>query len=125
MTANVAGLPQELLPTAVQSNSTVTVLVTPELALSLLGKNRKNQRPLAARRVREMARAMKTGGWISNGDVIRIDKNGSLIDGQHRLSAVVLANIPVELEIRYGFGSCGLAHDRQGSKAIGESGATQ
>jgi hypothetical protein len=37
---------------------------------------------------------MESGEWLENGDTIRFDWNGMLLDGQHRLEAIVKSGIP-------------------------------
>lgn len=47
-------------------------------------------------RVKEYADIMKKGMWYFNGDVIRFDTTGTLIDGQHRLLACVLSGVTID-----------------------------
>ncbi len=77
------------------------VRVTPKIAAEWLNKNTSNRR-LDMHRARALAEHMRQGRFYLNGDTIRFAKDGSLIDGQHRLQAVILANLPVELEVRRG-----------------------
>lgn len=69
--------------------------VTPEMAGKWLENNpaNRNQRRFA---IDAMARDMAAGRWQFNGDAIRMNCDGSLIDGQHRLSACVKANVPFD-----------------------------
>lgn len=64
------------------------IVITPAIAASLLSKNTRN-RPINQKRVADLAREMTRGGFKFNGDTIRVDVNGVLLDGQHRLSACV------------------------------------
>jgi hypothetical protein len=68
--------------------------VTPELAEEWLGRNSHN-RPLRNNRVAELAGAMKRGEWTLNGDAIRWSRDGVLLDGQHRLWAVVESGVSI------------------------------
>lgn len=71
------------------------VVVTPAEARAYLGHNdsNRNVRPTL---VRQYADDMRDGNWNShNGETIKITKTGVLVDGQHRLHAVVLANVAV------------------------------
>jgi hypothetical protein len=43
-------------------------------------------------RVNQFAAAMARGEWAVNGETIKIDVNGRLIDGQHRLQAIIEAS---------------------------------
>lgn len=67
--------------------------ITPEVAAIMLQNNPVN-RNLRKRYVNSLARDMMSGAWQVNGDAIRLNCDGSLIDGQHRLSACILAGVP-------------------------------
>lgn len=69
--------------------------VTPEIAQRILERNTRN-RPLNERRAKLLAQAIVRGEWALNGDTIRISATGVLLDGQHRLRAIVLSGITVE-----------------------------
>lgn len=71
------------------------VTMTPEWATKLLLTNDKNRR-ISKNTVAAMVRDMLAGNWRLNGDAIRVDTDGNLVDGQHRLTACVVANIPFE-----------------------------
>lgn len=80
-----------------QTHPSITIeTVTPEMAARLLGTMEGN-RPLRQRAVQRYAREMLAGKWAVNGEAIKIARTGRLIDGQHRLSAVMMAKIPVQM----------------------------
>lgn len=62
--------------------------ITPEIAQEWMTHNLHN-RPLRERTVSTLVAAIKRGEWVVNGDTIRFDTDGVLIDGQHRLVAVI------------------------------------
>lgn len=64
--------------------------ITPKKAMEWLKRNVHN-RPLSIRAVGAYAKQMELGLWKLNGDCIRFNGNGDLIDGQHRLTACVQA----------------------------------
>jgi hypothetical protein len=64
------------------------VRITPDLAGAYLSFNR-NNRALSDSRVDEYSEEMTRGAWKENGDTIRFSKTGKLLDGQHRLTAIV------------------------------------
>lgn len=72
------------------------VSVTPDQAREWLAKPAKNRR-ISQRRVGLYASVMKRGDWMLTNQGIAIDEFGMLIDGQHRLNAIVEADVPVEL----------------------------
>lgn len=79
--------------TTVQSE---VMIVTPEEAQAWLGANHKNRR-IRSVGVSAYAKDMAAGRWTLNGESIKIDKHGNLVDGQHRLSAVIESDSPVEM----------------------------
>lgn len=66
--------------------------ITPWKALELLEHN-VNNRPINKNRVKMYADDMRNGGWFENGESIVITESGNLVDGQHRLMALVEANV--------------------------------
>ena len=64
--------------------------VTPAIAEDWLTKNWRN-RMLRPAHISRLARDMKAGRWVLNGEAIRFDTSGKLIDGQHRLLACMEA----------------------------------
>lgn len=68
-------------------------LVTPSRAVQLLGANHDGQRRIAAQTVHKYSADMESGDWGFVGDPIRLDAEGHIIDGQHRLYAVVQSEI--------------------------------
>lgn len=78
-----------------------TIVVTPELAVELLDHNHLN-RPLRDQHVQRIARQITDGKWKFNGDTIKVASSGDVLDGQHRLWAVIEAKKPIETIIVYG-----------------------
>jgi hypothetical protein len=74
---------------------TETVKITPRLAEEWLGRNSHN-RALRNHVVEQLAGAMTRGEWRMNGDSIRFAWDGPLLDGQHRLWAVVESGVTIE-----------------------------
>jgi len=69
---------------------------TPELARAAIAAMGPNRKP-APNVVSGYAATMREGGWKADPLLaIRFDDSGKLIDGQHRMLAVIEANIPVE-----------------------------
>lgn len=71
-------------------------MVSPRTAKNWLESQGYN-RALSKDRVTRYASAIKRQEWRSNGESIKFDANGQLMDGQHRLAAIVEANCPVPL----------------------------
>ena len=68
-----------------------TRTITPEVAKEMLKRNVSN-RPLNSGHVNHLARQMKDGLWVFDGQPIRLTESGGLLDGQHRLSGIVESN---------------------------------
>lgn len=67
--------------------------ITPETAAVMLQLN-KNNRPVNTRHVKSLAREIQEGRWQVNGDTIAFSSD-RLVDGQHRLMAIIESGIPV------------------------------
>ena len=72
--------------------------ITPELAKKYLEKNKINRR-LSESDVLTYSKDMLRGQWILTPQGISIDSDGMLLDGQHRLNAVIKANIPIDMYV--------------------------
>ena len=72
--------------------------ITPGKAAEYLELNTAN-RPLSGRTVRDFAAAMRRGEWRVTHQGIAFDATGALVDGQHRLAAIVEADLPVEVTV--------------------------
>lgn len=80
-----------------------TVEVTPQLAKQWLGRNAENNRLPKESKIPAYARDMLNGNWQTDtGETLKFDPEGTLIDGQNRLRAVVLAGIPVVFDVAHG-----------------------
>jgi len=77
------------------------VLITPAIAEILLRGNKHN-RPLRRPHLNILVRAIKNGEWIMTGNGISFADDGQLIDGQHRLMAILEADQPVESMVYIG-----------------------
>lgn len=73
-------------------------LITPTRATELLTLNLSN-RPLNRHHVLFLSQQMAEGKWKRAGDPIRISKSGQLLDGQHRLTAIVESNVPLHMYV--------------------------
>ena len=73
----------------------VTAEITPKVAESLLANNKGN-RPLNPRVVDRYAADMAAGAWQTNGEPIIVGSDKRLLDGQHRLHAVIKSGVAIE-----------------------------
>ncbi|MCX2183449.1 hypothetical protein KV205_23385 [Streptomyces sp. SKN60] len=72
------------------------VKVTPEIAEIFLAQTSVNRR-LDMGQVRALAETILRGEWKLTHQGIAFDEIGTLLDGQHRLRAIIEANTPVEM----------------------------
>lgn len=72
--------------------------ITPDMASEMLMHN-KNNRKLRKYAVNTFADDMQNGRWETNAQPIVFNSNGDLLDGQHRLNAVIVANRPVDMMV--------------------------
>lgn len=72
-------------------------LVTPQLAASWLQLNRPENRRMSQRAVANLATTMLAGEYLLTHQPIAFDAHGRLIDGQHRLAAVVQSGVTVQM----------------------------
>lgn len=75
--------------------------VTPAIAKRYLDSSIGN-RPLSAATIKNYANTMKNGGWKLNGVPIVFDESGHLLDGHHRLYAIINADCSVEMSVTRG-----------------------
>lgn len=84
----------EIMP---PSQVTVAVeLITPDQARQYLGFNTHN-RKCRTNKVLAYANDMRSGNWQMNGASISFGADGVLQDGQHRLMAIIEADVPVAM----------------------------
>lgn len=79
---------------------TAFIDVTPDLANEWLNRNEIN-RNLDVKRIKMYASAMRLGAWQVSNDDICIDPNGMLLNGQHRLHAVIEAGVTVPMHVKF------------------------
>ena len=91
-----AGKVQSIRPPETKGPKAQIELVTPEIAEQWLAKNIHN-RNLNERQIDRLARAMKDGDWWFTGDPVQFAPDGTLLNGQHRLNAIIASGTPVEM----------------------------
>lgn len=75
--------------------------ITPQLAQLWLSKNPDN-RNLSQPQVNRLTKDMREGKFVYNGESIVLDENGDLMDGQHRLMAIVLSGTSQKMLVAKG-----------------------
>lgn len=85
------------MKTQVRENAeprTTWQIITPKHAQHWLDTSNSNNRPMRENYANKMSEDMVAGKWKVNGEAIQISKTGQILDGQHRLKACVIANLP-------------------------------
>jgi ribosomal silencing factor RsfS len=88
-----------------QGVSTLNVVmesIDPETAKEYLALNVEHNRSVRDWKVTRYAYAMQQGRWIATSSTIKFDTNGHLLDGQHRLLAIIEAGIAVDMMVSRG-----------------------
>jgi len=94
--------------------------ITPELAEQWLALNTNNFRAIDIRRVSFYAETMKRGQWQLNGETIIFRGDGTLVNGQHRLDAVVKSGTAIESFVVRGIDCDGRSLDRGKNRTIAQ-----
>jgi len=75
----------------------VIILLTPELAAEFLERNHPKNRNIRWTHVARLAKQMSEGKFRTTHQGIATDKDGFLIDGQHRCHAVVKSGVTIQI----------------------------
>lgn len=73
--------------------------VTPELAQEWLDQKNTHNRRIRRNQVQQLARDMEHNQFLFTGDTVKFDWNDTLLDGQHRLAAIVASGRPASLVV--------------------------
>lgn len=98
------------------------VTITPAEATNWLRANEHN-RPVRKNHVNFLAGEIKNGNWQLNGQAIVIADNEQVLDGQHRLLAIIESGTPIQSLVVYGitpeaFSTMDTGAVRSGSDAL-------
>lgn len=93
--------------------------ITPEIAKKMLEQNTGNFRTIDKSRVVSYANEIASGNWDVNGESIKF--NGDvLLDGQHRLYAIIKAGVAIQTVVTRGVQSSAVHIDRGRPRSIGQ-----
>jgi hypothetical protein len=73
--------------------------ISPEQAEKYLSMNVDHNRAVREMKVVRYAESMTEGHWLATSSTIKFDRDGHLIDGQHRLMAIIRAGITVRMAV--------------------------
>jgi hypothetical protein len=92
-----------LSPPIPWGKGSVCVEITPEIAYEALTYSEDTlQRGLRSAAVHEYAKEMKAGRWLYNHQGICFDAEGGILDGQHRMHAVVESGVSILQNCSFG-----------------------
>ena len=74
------------------------ILVTPQLAQARLNDNAHN-RTMNEERITELCKKIEAGEWNEKGNPIEVTDTGHLINGQHRLTAIIQTSTAVKMRV--------------------------
>lgn len=113
-------LVQDAAAVAVQDAGALSMTVEtigPERAEEYLAVNRGNRNIVQAH-VAALARDIRSGQWMFNAQPICFSRSGRLLNGQHRLSAVLESGQPIEVLVMRGLPEAAFpTYDKQAKKA--------
>jgi hypothetical protein len=98
---------------------TVTENITPELARFYL-KNNRNNRPISADAVKTLAFDMLKGRFVTTEQGIAFDENMNLVDGQHRLHAIVQSGCAQTMRVTLNAPNIDAPRDRGRIRRVGD-----
>ncbi len=75
--------------------------ITPVMAQRMMEQNKLN-RPIRPKNVRKISKELRAGNWDVNGETIKFDPDGNVLDGQNRLTACLLTGISFKTYVVYG-----------------------
>jgi hypothetical protein len=96
------------------------VIVTPEVAGYMLAYNGRN-RPISDTKIKRLSAKMAAGQWIFTHQGLGFSNEGVLIDGQHRLSAIMTSGVTCEFIVTYGLDPLTFDHvDTEGGRSASD-----
>lgn len=78
--------------------------ITKEHAERIMRTNNDHNRKISMKHVMKLKMSMDEGRWVWSADTIAFDHSGTLVNGQHRLEALLRSSIPY-LEVTVNFGT--------------------
>lgn len=97
--------------------------ITPKMAAKWLEHSKFSQRPISPKHVKALATQMKEGKWKLNYETLKFGPQEEVVDGQHRLHAIVSSGVPVKMAVARDvdpevFGSIDTGRRRNGSDVL-------
>lgn len=93
-------------PQDVQDDFAERVTITPAMAGVWLTNNHIRNRKLNRKKVRDFAQSLRHGRWLCNGESLVLDPEENILDGQHRLAAIVEAQCAMDAYVVFNMPQC-------------------
>lgn len=106
-----------LVPPDAPEMVTITETISPDIAAKYLLKNSVN-RNLTKSTILALIRDMQSGKWELTEQGIAFDEGGSLVDGQHRLTAIVESRVSVRVRVTRNAPTIWAVRDRNRTRTI-------
>lgn len=104
-----------------RSYSSGVAHITPEIASELLSLNVDN-RPIRKKQVKKLSKAITNGEWRFTHQGVAVSKTMRLLDGQHRLLAIVDAGVGVDMLVTTGLDdSAFLSIDQHAKRTVADA----
>jgi len=84
--------------------------ISPKLAAEWVELRFEGQRELGRAHIKNLSARMKAGQWVDNGEPIVFDWYGRLINGQHRLYAIIDSGVTIKATIIWGMDPLAYLH---------------
>ena len=97
----------------------LSVMVDKRIANAWLALNHQRNREQTRHHIRFLSQEMVSGRWRYDGTPIRFDKEGRLVDGQHRLEAIKMlpdAQVSIKFDVVYGLDADAIKHIDTGQR---------
>lgn len=96
------------------------IIITPKYAKAMLDKHEEvlqnstlpPNRRYEPKRAQFYASQMKNGDWQNNGEDMHIAKSGRILNGQHRLHAIIMSGVSLKMGIKYDIDDSVFIYDR-------------
>ncbi len=88
--------------------TSVVMVIGPDVARDILGKYNSENRGLKPHKIRPMIGDLQRGGWLLTGETIKFSPR-RLLDGQNRLTACMESGIPIKTHVVVGIDDAAFA----------------
>jgi len=121
--ASLVHVPVDVLPLTTLGIKVFVALITPEIA-RVIWQHKNINRGLHLSQIRRLERALTQQRWQLNGEPLIFDADGRLVEGQHRIKAVIDTDVSIITLVVHGidwerFSSMGLGSKRSVGDILG------